>query len=118
RLEREESADVRNCYDDQYICSAGQLILLALGTYRFVVDPRAFLADRRGKPTITTKPYDIGGAILCAEAAGAVITATDGSSLDFPIDTHTPISFVGYANRATHLRLERHWLAVSSESVE
>jgi len=114
RLAQEESADVRNCYDDQYICSAGQLVLLAEGTYRFAVDPRAFLAERRGRPTITTKPYDIGGAVLCAQAAGCVVTAADGSALDFPIDTHSPISFVGYANAATHLRLEKHWLAVSS----
>jgi len=114
RLEREEGADVRNCYDDQYICSAGQLVHLAEGTYRFVVDPRALLAERRGRPTITTKPYDIGGAVLCAQAAGCVVTAPDGSPLDFAIDTHSPISFVGYANAATQLRLERHWLAVSS----
>ncbi len=113
RLESIESADVRNCYDDQYICSAGQLIMLAMGTYRFVVDPRALLAERRGRPTITTKPYDIGGAVLCAQSAGCIITAPDGSALDFDIDTHSPISFVGYANAPTRLRLEPHWLAVS-----
>jgi fructose-1,6-bisphosphatase/inositol monophosphatase family enzyme len=112
RLEREENADVRSCYDDQYITSAGHLVLLAMGTYRFVVDARAFLAERRGRPTITSKPYDLAGAVICAEAAGCAMTAPHGGPLDFPIDTRTPVSYVGYANAATRARLERHWLAV------
>lgn len=113
RLAAHEGADVRNCYDDQYITSAGQLVLLALGTYRFVVDPRAFLAERRGRPTVTTKPYDLAGALLVAEAAGCALTDPLGRALDFPIDTDTPVSWVGYANAATRARLEPHWLAVA-----
>ncbi len=116
RLERLEGADVRNCYDDQYITSAGQLVMLALGVYRMVVDPRAFLAERRGRPTITTKPYDLAGAVVCAESAGCAITDAEGRALDFPIDTCTPVSFVGYANTVTQRRLEPHWLAVSAEA--
>jgi len=112
RLAREEGADVRNCYDDQYITSAGHLVLLALGTYRMVVDPRAHLAERRGRPTVTSHPYDLAGAVVCAEAAGCEVTAPDGSPLDFPIDVATPVSYVGYANAATRRRLEPHWLAV------
>ncbi len=113
RLERFEGADVRNCYDDQYVTSAGHLVLLSLGTYRMIVDPRAFLAERRGRPTITTKPYDLAGAVVCAEAAGCVLTSPAGAPLDFPIDTSTPVSYVGYVNAGTRRRLEPHWLAVS-----
>jgi fructose-1,6-bisphosphatase/inositol monophosphatase family enzyme len=112
RLAEREDADVRTCYDDQYISNGGQLALLALGTYRMIADLRAFLAERRGKPTITTKPYDVAGAVVCARAAGAIVEAPDGAELDFPIDTRTPVSWVGWANAATRERLAPHLHAV------
>ncbi|MFN0243381.1 MAG: inositol monophosphatase family protein [Planctomycetota bacterium] len=108
RLEREERADVRNCYDDQYISNGGQLALLTFGTYRMIADLRAALAERRGRPTLTTKPYDVAGAIVVAEAAGCVVTDAHGGALDFPIDAHTPVSFVGWVNEATRARCEKH----------
>jgi fructose-1,6-bisphosphatase/inositol monophosphatase family enzyme len=116
RLARHEGTDPRAVYDDQYISSAGQLALLALGTYRMVVDARALVARRAGVSAVTSKPYDVAGAILCARAAGAVVTAADGSELDFPLDATTPVDFVGYANAATRERLEPHWLAVLAEA--
>lgn len=106
RLARLEGADVRNCYDDQYISSGGQLALLALGTYRMIVEPRRWLA--RGRPAVVAKPYDMAGAALCAEEAGCVVTALDGSRLDFPLDAHTPVGFAGFANRRTARRLRGH----------
>lgn len=111
RLAEFEGADVRNCYDDQYISNAGQLVLLALGRYRMIADLRAVLAERRGRPTLTGKPYDVSGALVCAAAAGSIVTAPDGSALDFPIDTHTPVGFVGWTNRATERRLAPHLAA-------
>ncbi|MBK7874566.1 MAG: hypothetical protein IPJ77_02240 [Planctomycetes bacterium] len=111
RLARIEGADVRNCYDDQYISNAGQLVLLALGTYRMIADLRAVLAARRGGTTLTTKPYDVSGALVCAVEAGCVVTAWDGGELDFPIDVVTPVSFVGWTNEATRARLARHLAA-------
>jgi fructose-1,6-bisphosphatase/inositol monophosphatase family enzyme len=108
RLAREEGADVRNCYDDQHISNGGQLALLALGTYRMVCDLRAELARRAGVRTLTGKPYDVCGAILVAEEAGCVVTDARGGPLDFPLDVETPVGFVGWHNRATRARLERH----------
>jgi len=108
RIAEREGADVRNCYDDQYISNGGQLALLALGTYRMIADVRAHLAQARGRATLTSKPYDVAGAIVCARAAGCVITAADGSELAFPIDTETPVSFVGWVNAATEARLAPH----------
>ena len=112
RLAQHEGADVRNCYDDQYISNGGQLALLALGSYRMLADLRAWLAQRRGRPTLTTKPYDIAGALICAESAGVVITAVDGGELDFPIDVTTPIAWLAWVNRATRARCETHLRAV------
>ena len=65
--------------------------------------------------TVTSKPYDVAGAIVCAEAAGAVVTAADGKELDFAIDAQTPVHFAGYANAPTRARLEPHWLATLAQ---
>jgi hypothetical protein len=111
RLEREEGADPRACWDDQYISNAGQLVLLALGTYRMVIDARAHLARRAGAAWTTSKPYDVAGAIVVARAAGCAITRADGGELDFPLDATTSVDFAGYHNASTRARLERHWLA-------
>ncbi len=111
RLAAEEKADVRACFDDQYTSNGGQLALLALGTYRLIADVRARLFGK----TLTSKPYDVSGAILCAQEAGAIVTAVDGSPLDFPLDASTPVSFVGWANRATAERLARHLAAALRE---
>ncbi|MFT5052316.1 MAG: fructose-1,6-bisphosphatase/inositol monophosphatase family enzyme [Chlamydiales bacterium] len=108
RLARDEGANVRSCYDDQYISNAGQLVLLALGTYRMIVDARAWIARRDGMTTIASKPYDVAGALLCAEEAGCVLRSLDGEALAFPIDTETAVGFVGFANAGTYSRLWRH----------
>ncbi|MDZ4772955.1 MAG: hypothetical protein SGI72_07445 [Planctomycetota bacterium] len=112
RLEQMESAELRTCYDDQYISNGGQLALVTLGTYRMIADLRAFLAAKRGRPTLTCKPYDCAGAILVARAAGCVVTDAGGGELDFPLDVSTPVSFVAFANAATRARLEPHLNAV------
>jgi hypothetical protein len=107
RLERHEGADVRRCFDDQYICNAGQLVLLALGTYRAIFDLRGQVARALRVNATTSKPYDIAGAVLCARAAGCVVEGTEGP-LDFPLDCSTPLDFVGWHNPATRARLEPH----------
>jgi len=108
RIASEEGADVASCYDDQYISNAGQLVHLALGTYRMIVDPRQWIAKRDGKIAITSKAYDVAGALVCAMEAGCVLRSVDGEELEFPIDTETPVGFVGFANAGTYLRLWPH----------
>jgi len=115
RLERDEGADTRHCFDDQYISSGGQLALTALGSHRMVVEMRDWVARAHGRPTVTAKPYDMAGAALCAQEAGCIVTALDGEELDFPIDVSTPVSFVGYANRETAQRLQPHLDAALAE---
>lgn len=108
RLEAFEGADLDHCYDDQYISSGGQLALLALGTYRLVVDVRGSLAVAAPQ----AKPYDMAGAALCAEEAGCVVRHPRGGPLDFPLDATTPVDFAGFANAATERRLGPHLSAV------
>lgn len=112
RLERNENAEMHTIYNDQYCSSGGQLVELMSGTYRMIVDARALAARRSGTNQIFTKPYDIGGAIVCARAAGCELTDAEGNALDFPLDVTTPVDFCGYVNAPTRLRLEPHWLAV------
>ncbi|MEO6708600.1 MAG: hypothetical protein ABI054_03695 [Planctomycetota bacterium] len=110
RLAHFEAADVRACYDDQYISSGGQLALVSLGVYRMCADLRAFLGARHPEiPSVPTHPYDLAGAVLVAREAGAVVEAIGGESLDFPIDATTPVSFVAWTNAATRQRLSPHF---------
>jgi fructose-1,6-bisphosphatase/inositol monophosphatase family enzyme len=108
RLETHEGANLREVYDDQYISNAGQLVLLAQAKYRMIADLRAFVAARRGRPSVTSKPYDVAAAIPIARAAGAIVTTPMGEELDFELDALTPVSFVGWANRETANRLAPH----------
>jgi fructose-1,6-bisphosphatase/inositol monophosphatase family enzyme len=104
-----EGCDARSIYDDQYCSSAGQLVQLALGRYRMVVDPREWVHRRRGAPGVTSKPYDLAGAVVCARAAGAVVLDVEGGPLDFPIDATTPVGYLGFANEPTRRRLLPWW---------
>ncbi|MDP6837334.1 MAG: inositol monophosphatase family protein [Planctomycetota bacterium] len=111
RLVALEGARPDSWYDDQYCSNGAQLFLTARGTYRMVADLRAHLAARAGSETVTAKPYDLAGAVICAQAAGCSVTAPNGTPLDFPLDATTPVSFVAWANSASADRLAPHLLA-------
>lgn len=108
RLRVHEGANLRHVFDDQYISNAGQLFLLAIGTYRMIADVRGWLAARLGTSTVTSHPYDVAGAILCARAAGCVVEGPLGTELDFELDVVTPVNFVGFANAASATRIRPH----------
>lgn len=112
RLERYEGAYVEHCFDDQYCCSAGQLVLTMLGRYRMVVEARPLVAAQLGLETRPSKPYDVAGAMLCAREAGCVVEHPLGDTLDFPLDTETPVNFVAFHNSGTAERLRPHLRAI------
>jgi len=114
RIAAGEGADLMHCYDDQYVCNVGQLVHLATGSYRMIADLRAHLVSPDDAPVVTSKPYDLAAALLVAREAGCVVTAPDGSELDFPLDATTPVSFVGWANAPTAARLAPHLTAALS----
>jgi fructose-1,6-bisphosphatase/inositol monophosphatase family enzyme len=114
RLAAHEGADTRSCYDDQYISNGGQLVLLALGTYRLIADLRAALVDDTGAVLTCSKPYDCAGALLVAREAGCAVSDAAGAELEFPLDATTPVTFVGWANPATARRLAPHLAAALS----
>lgn len=94
-------------FDDQYICTGGQLYELIAGHDRFVADlrPLAFTAlGLAGGATLSCHPYDICTALIAREA-GCIVTAPDGKPLRAPLDTTSSVAWVGYANRALARRI-------------
>jgi hypothetical protein len=96
------------CFEDQYVCSAGQLYELMAGHDRFVADFRplmeSVLAERGLPRALCCHPYDLCTALI-AEELGVVVTDARGEPLDGPFDLETDMAWVGYANRRLHERV-------------
>jgi hypothetical protein len=89
-------------FDDQYLSTGGQLYELIVGHDRFVADLRPIAFSRLGlrkAASLPCHPYDICVALI-AQEAGCVITAADGRPVRAPLDTTSPVDWVGYANPA------------------
>lgn len=90
------------CFEDQYLSTGGQLYELLAGHDRFIADLRPLvhpLLAARGLPRgLCCHPYDL-CTMLIAQQGGVVLEAPDGSALDAPLDLHTDVAWVGYANR-------------------
>jgi fructose-1,6-bisphosphatase/inositol monophosphatase family enzyme len=96
-------------FEDQYASTAGQLYGLMMGQDRFVADLRPLVwpivAARGQTPGHCCHPYDICTGMI-AQEAGVVVTAPDGSPLHAPLDTHTNVAWIGYANRQLQAQIE------------
>lgn len=85
-------------FDDQYTSTGGQLYELISGRDRLVADLRPLVFARLGLPgSLACHPYDICPAMILAEAGG-LVEAPDGTPLSAPLDTTSPVAWVGYAN--------------------
>ncbi|MDA8047793.1 MAG: inositol monophosphatase [Actinomycetota bacterium] len=85
----------RHVFDDQYLSSGGQMYELITGHDRFVADLRPLVAAG----ALACHPYDLCAAML-VQRAGGVVTDPWGRPLDAPLDTTTPVAWVGYANHS------------------
>jgi len=86
-------------FDDQYISTGGQLYELIAGHDRMIADLRPLFFAKLGLgQELVCHPYDICTALLL-EAAGGVIHDGKGRPLRAPLDTTSPVSWVGFANR-------------------
>ncbi len=93
-------------FDDEYISTGGQLYELLVGHDRFLADLRPLLHDpREPVARISCHPYDICTALI-AEEAGVIVTGAQGQPLRAPLDTHTPVAWIGYANVALRESIE------------
>jgi hypothetical protein len=86
-------------FDDQYLSTGGQLFELIAGHDRMLGDlrPMVYLKLGYSSATLCCHPYDI-CTLLIAREAGCVIEAPDGRALRVPLDTTTPVAWMGYAN--------------------
>ena len=87
----------RLIYDDQYLCSAGQLFLVTTGRYRMLADLRAWLGAKYSLANFTAKPYDL-SALLIYQEAGVRVLDAKGQPLDAPCDTETPLDVLAFGN--------------------
>ncbi len=93
-------------FDDEYIASGGQLYELMVGHDRFLADLRPLLHDpSEGTPRLCCHPYDLCTWII-AQEAGVIVTDARGETLAAPLDTTSPVAWVGYANRTLRRDIE------------
>ncbi len=83
-------------FEDQYICTGGQLYELLMGHDRWLADlrPLVMSPQRRG---LCCHPYDLCIELIAREA-GIRVTNEYGQRLTAPLDVTTGMSWLGYAN--------------------
>jgi fructose-1,6-bisphosphatase/inositol monophosphatase family enzyme len=98
-----------HCFEDQYICSGGQLYELMAGHDRFVADLRPLAENflrRRGLALgLCAHPYDLCTELIAREL-GVVVTDAAGEPLKAPLSVEGDLSWVGYANEAIRSEIE------------
>ncbi len=93
-------------FEDQYVTTGGQIYEIIVGHDRFIADLRPLVFAKLNYPQqLTCHPYDICTELIAREA-GCVIEAPLGGALRVPLDTTTPVGWIGYANPtlARHVR--------------
>jgi len=90
------------CFEDQYISTGGQLFELMAGHDRFVADLRPLIPMTSG---LCCHPYDLSSALIATEL-GIIVTDALGNSLNAPLDTHTNVAWIGYANNHIRQQIE------------
>lgn len=87
-------------FDDQYLTTGGEIYELLAGHDRMIADLRPLAFARLGiTSSLACHPYDICVALLLEEAGG-IVEAPEGGRLRAPLDTTSPVAWVGYANGA------------------
>ncbi|MCC5790074.1 MAG: inositol monophosphatase [Opitutales bacterium] len=86
-------------FDDQYIATAGQFYEIFVGHDRFIADLRPLVFNKLGLDNpLVCHPYDV-AAMLLLEESGALLEDAYGHPLDGPLDTVSPIAWVGFSNK-------------------
>ena len=98
-----------HCFEDQYVCTGGQLYELMAGHDRFVADLRPlmepFLARRGLALGICCHPYDLCTELIAREL-GVIVTNTHGGPLRAPLTVEAELAWVGYANMSIRTEIE------------
>ena len=92
-------------FEDQYICSGGQLYELIMGHDRWIADLRPLVEHvlvARGQASgLGCHPYDLCTELI-ARKAGIIVTNEHGQQLAAPLDVLTNVAWIGYANQTIY----------------
>lgn len=98
-----------HCFEDQYICTGGQLYELMAGHDRFVADLRPLLETllaRRGLALgLCCHPYDLCTELIAREL-GVIIRDPAGQPLQAPLNVEADVAWAGYANAHIQAQIE------------
>jgi len=98
-----------HCFEDQYLCTGGQLYELMSGHDRFNADLRPLIENKlkeRGLDLgICCHPYDICTELIAKEL-GVIITDEKGENLSAKLTTDEDVTWVGYANTFIREQIE------------
>jgi fructose-1,6-bisphosphatase/inositol monophosphatase family enzyme len=98
-----------HCFEDQYICTGGQLYELMAGHDRFNADLRplieSILRSRGLSLGICCHPYDLATELIAREA-GVLVVDPSGAPLNAPLDIEADVAWVGYANPLIRAQIE------------
>jgi hypothetical protein len=107
-----------HCFEDQYLCTGGQLYELMSGHDRFNADLRPLIEKKireRGLVMgICCHPYDICTELIAREL-GVIITDEKGEDLFAKLSTNEDVTWVGYANSFIKDQIEPHLLRALKE---
>ena len=97
-------------FEDQYICTGGQLYELIVGHDRFVADLRSVARANpqsaiRNPQSLSCHPYDLCTELIAREC-GVVVTDERGGRLRAPLNVEADVSWIGYANPALQAAVE------------
>jgi fructose-1,6-bisphosphatase/inositol monophosphatase family enzyme len=102
-------------FEDQYMCSGGQLYELLSGRDRMLGDLRPEALRKLGlEDELVPHPYDLCAALI-AEEAGCLVSDPLGRPLDAPMDTRSPVSWIGFANETLEAAIRPSFEACYAE---
>lgn len=97
-IHRDVAAGSPLIFDDQYICTGGQLYEILAGHDRFIGDLRPLAYRKLGlNSALVCHPYDICTELILTEA-GAIVEAPLGGPVRAILDTTSPVTWVAFAN--------------------
>lgn len=98
-----------HCFEDQYICTGGQLYELMAGHDRFVADLRPLLDKTLARQWravgLCAHPYDLCTELIAREL-GVIVTDPAGGPLRAPLSVEAEVAWVGYANEYIQAQME------------
>lgn len=105
----EVQAGKAHCFEDQYICTGGQLYELIAGHDRFIADLRPVfeksLQAQGLRLGICCHPYDLCTELIAREA-GVAVTDEVGRQLSARLGVEPDVAWIGYANEGIRAQIE------------